>query len=304
MIVLSFEKVRSAALDGVDLKLDAGIQGVLAEPGSGGADLVALSVGWDRPQSGRVRVDGADPFRRPDVRRRIASLLADERIPEAPTVAGAAARVFSARGDDRAMAPLFENMGLFGFLERRSASLSARETRKLALALALIHPRPVLLSLHEPLAVGLHPELVLLTLREHAARGAIVLAVTSSRRDAELLSGRVRVLQRGRFLGELAPPGLPPALPTVVGTSDPRSLSAAIASEPAVSSVVWDEEGRAGQIAVYGSDRSQVALAILRAARSCGATIESITEAGSAARVVRAKGAEGEERGRLRKWAL
>lgn len=304
MSVLSFEKVKTGALDRVDLTFDAGVHAVLAEADSGGADLVALSIGWDRPRSGRVLVDGADPYRRPDVRRKIGSLLAEEHVPEVWTVGGAVARVLAARGDDRSMAPLFEAMGLGRFTERRTASLSTRETRMLALALALIHPEPALLSLHEPLAAGLPPELVLLRIREHAARGTVVLAVTSSRRDAELLSGRARVLERGRLLGELAPPGLPPALPTVVGTDDPRALSAALASELAVTSVVWDEEGRAGQISVHGTDRSEVALAVLRAARACGAKIESITEAGTAARVVRTKYVEGDERGRVRRWAL
>lgn len=304
MSTLRLKRVKDGALDRVDLELGAGIAAVLAEPLSGGSELVAVSAGWDRPQRGLVLVDGADPFRSPDVRRKVGSLLADERAPMAPTVGAAVARVLSTRGDSRTAEQVLESGGLGSFSARLPSSLSPREARSLALALALAHPEPALLALHEPLAAGLDPDLVLRALGEHARRGAVVLAVTSSRRDAELLAGRVRVLQRGRFIGDLAAPGLQPALPTVVGTSDPRALSAALAAEPAVTSVVWDEGGHAGQLTVHGTDRSEVSLAILRASRSSGAVIHSITEAGAVARIVRPASPEGDRRGRVRRWAL
>jgi ABC-2 type transport system ATP-binding protein len=284
MTTLAFVGVKTATLRDVSLVFREGVHAVMAEPEAGGADLVALSAGTLAPSRGRVTLDEEAPHRTPALRRRLGSLLADEPLLPEELVRHAVDSVLRAREASGSADDVLRSWQLASLADRRVSSVSARERRAVALALALSVADARALALYEPLRVGLDSAQVLARLSEHAARGAVVLAVTASAEDAARLSPRPLVLDAGRIVGELASPGIPPVT-LWVGTSLPRELSAALRREPSIARVAW-EEGTTDAVGVSGDDPSAVALAVLRAATAARAPVHFITEKAERPRLV------------------
>jgi energy-coupling factor transporter ATP-binding protein EcfA2 len=276
---LAFSRVKTATLRDVSIAFREGTHAVMAEPEAGGVELVALAAGILSPSRGRVTFDGDDPHRTPALRRRTGSLLADEPLLGEGLVKEAALSVLRARRASGSADDVLGPWDLLGFADRRVSSLSARERRAVALVLALAVTDARVLSLYEPLRVGLDSGQVLARLSEHAARGAVVLAVTASAEDAARLSSKPLVLDAGRIVGELAAPGVPLVPITLwVGTSGPRELSLALRAEPSIARVTWQEGSDSEEVGVFGEDPTAVALAVLRAAAASGAKVHFISE--------------------------
>ncbi|HEY6079887.1 MAG TPA: hypothetical protein VIW29_13830 [Polyangiaceae bacterium] len=187
------------ALRSADLQLAPGRYVVLASETEPLAALISVLSGREPPSAGRVLVDGFVPSASPEVRRTIAALFADEGLPPARSVTESLGRALAARGQASARATgLLADAGLSHLAELAPASLDQRAVRSVALALALAHDKAALLALHEPLASLLDSAHVLRELDRHTARGAIVLATTSSSADALLLGGSWLSLELGR----------------------------------------------------------------------------------------------------------
>lgn len=224
--------VRAAALGalrGADLELTPGRYVVLSNEREPLRDLIAVLCGRERPRSGQVTLDGVAPFSSPSLRRTLAALLAEEALPPAASVHESVGKVLTARGNDPASArQLLEEAELGQLAEREPDTLAAREQRSAALALALAHPTAALLALHEPLATLVPPAFVLARLDEHTARGAIVLAATTSPADATVLGGAWLCVELGRVRATLGPAprlGSGPWQQILVETPDARALS-------------------------------------------------------------------------------
>ncbi len=282
------------ALHGLDAAFAPGLHLVVGAPADGSAELVELLAGVCAPRRGSVRVDGADVYRDPASRRRIGALLAVERLPGGDTVKRVVARVLALRGAAGGSAThVLEACGLAAWSSRRTGTLSPLERRAIALALALSVEDPRLLALFEPLAAGVERARVLASIREHVTRGACVVCVTGSARDAAEMSGTVWLLERGTFTRRPQPPlardlapGIVPDL--IVRTSDPRRLGARIAIDAAISGVDWDERVAPNELRVRGVDPDAVALAVMRAAHEGDIHIDAITQTLPALELVQA----------------
>lgn len=144
---------RTLALDGIDLRIQAGTVTALVGPnGAGKSTLIRAWVGFERPSRGSVTVLGVDPYR--DRARSVGRIAY---VPQTPaiyrelTVADHLDLVETMRGDfDRAYAvDRLEQLGIP--LDRLAAELSGGQQAQLSLGLALGSGADILL-LDEPLA--------------------------------------------------------------------------------------------------------------------------------------------------------
>ncbi|MGH3078240.1 MAG: ABC transporter ATP-binding protein [Gaiellaceae bacterium] len=197
-----------AALDGVTLEVgDGEVVTVLGPSGSGKSTLLRVIAGLQRPDSGRVLLDGVDLAPIPPHRRGIGLVFQDHALFHHRDVRGNVAFGLRMRGDpsgaiDRRVRELLALVGLAGFERRPVATLSGGEQQRVALARALA-PEPRVLLLDEPLGSldrrlrdGLLEELE----RIFGELGVTALYVTHDRAEAFALGDRVAVVRAGRVV--------------------------------------------------------------------------------------------------------
>jgi len=212
---------RRTALDGVGFEVAPGtVFALLGRNGAGKSTLVKCLLGQRRPDGGRIRLDGLDPWRHRA--RLMARLGATPETPDAPPA-------LPLDEIERCVAPLYSRwdratfrarLERFGIDRRRRFGELSRGQKAIAqLALALA-PAPELLILDDP-TLGLdavarryfYEELVV----ELADRGTTVLLATHDLDGAERVATHVGVLDRGRLrayglleeLRDAAGPGSP-----------------------------------------------------------------------------------------------
>jgi ABC-type nitrate/sulfonate/bicarbonate transport system ATPase subunit len=217
------------ALRRADLDLTPGRYVVLGNEQEPLHSLVALLAGREPPRAGRVALDNIAPSTWPETRRRIAALFHDEALPPASSVLRAVAMALAARGESSERAAVvLEGAGLAHLAELSPSNLGQRETRSIALALALSHHAAELLVLHEPLTTLVPGASVAQELDFHTSNGALVVCTTTSTADATLLGGRWLCVELGR-IDSREPSGLRLGQgqwqQVLIETSDPRALS-------------------------------------------------------------------------------
>jgi putative ABC transport system ATP-binding protein len=212
---------RRAALDGVDLSIDAGeFVTVLGPSGSGKSTLLAILGALDLDYEGQVTLFGDDPKKLGD---RARSLLRGERIGFVfqafhllahLTVLDnvLAPALFGARSEDpRARAlDLLDRVGLEGRAGDMPSTLSGGQRQRAAIARALLQ-RPELLLCDEPtgnLDAETAARVIALFRELHREERLTVIAVTHEPRLASVAS-RVIHLRDGR-IAEAAGEALPP----------------------------------------------------------------------------------------------
>lgn len=277
---LTFERVSLPPLGGLSLSLEHGVHVVLGHEHDGSARLIELAAGVASPASGRVLCDGSAPDATPELRRQSASLLLDEPLLGRGTVGAFLDTLGALRGS--AQAEPLQRLGYEPARERGLETLDAGERRALALAVALAHPAPRIVALHEPLeaARGLQPERVLERLQELAA-SAVILITTRSSADARRLGGTLYLLERGALVRSPAhawpaelTPGTRPRF--AVDCDSPRALLAELAREPTLDALEHDAEYAPRRVLVQGRDVEALALAVMSAAQRAGVTLESL----------------------------
>jgi ABC-2 type transport system ATP-binding protein len=196
------------ALAGFDLSIAAGeICGLLGHNGAGKTTFARICAGLERPDSGRVSVDGVD-VRAQSARARARVGLAPQEIALYP---GATLRqnlrFFAGLAGIRRGAlrtevdEIADAMMLSDVLDRPVAALSGGQQRRAQTATALLHRPPVLL-LDEP-TVGADPvtrQALLAVVRDRAAQGAAVCYTTHYLPELEQLDATVAVAQAGRVI--------------------------------------------------------------------------------------------------------
>ena len=277
MSALSFDIVSHAELVSVSAVFTPGTHVVLGSERDGTHTLVSLAAGMTVSGVGRVLLNGAAPGSSSAARRSIGSLCADEALPPARTVHDAVALALRARADARSVTSVLGAAGLTRLAARRSNDLSARETRAVALALALCHPKPSLLALHEPLSLVdlVREELILEALSEAAEHGVIVLVTAGRVADATRLGGTAHGLERGIWLAEAHARTHALGGTLRVQTPDPRRLAARLAEAPDVEGVTW---AGAHELLVRGSDLERVAHSVVSNARAEGIRIQAFRQ--------------------------
>ncbi|HUF01935.1 MAG TPA: ABC transporter ATP-binding protein [Gaiellaceae bacterium] len=196
------------ALDGASLEVAAGeVVTVLGPSGSGKTTLLRVVAGLQRPDSGRVLLDGRDLDGVPSHRRGIGLVFQDHALFDHRDVQGNVAFGLRMRGSSRdeiarRVAEVLELVGLAGLARRSVATLSGGEQQRVALARALA-PDPRVLLLDEPLGSldrRLRDRLLDDLNRLFAELHVTAVYVTHDQGEAFELGDRVAVMRAGRVV--------------------------------------------------------------------------------------------------------
>lgn len=196
---------RASGLGEISLDLARGeTLALLAPAGAGKSALLRLIAGTDRPDAGRMLLDGRDLVPLAPSQRPLA--LFDPDLPASRTVQEAIAQLLPgygipARDRPARIARALTALGLDGFEGRRITHLGPLPRLRAAFARALAPEQPLLL-LDDPLA-GLDPaprRAFAFELRRLARRlGLTLLLATREGEEAMALADRVAVLEDGRI---------------------------------------------------------------------------------------------------------
>ena len=210
-VTVAFDE--TVALDRLSLDVrDGEVVTVLGASGSGKSTLLRVVAGLQKPDDGRVMLDGADLAPVPPHRRGIGMVFQEHALFHHRDVAGNVAFGPEMRGDaqdaiDARVRALLELVGLPGFERRSVATLSGGERQRVALARALA-PEPRALLLDEPLGSLDRPlrERLLADLdRLFSEIRVTAVYVTHDQGEAFALGDRVAIMRSG----EIAQVGTP-----------------------------------------------------------------------------------------------
>lgn len=194
-------------LDGLSLTVPEGsITALLGGNGAGKSTTLAALLGFVKPQSGRIAVDGLDPASNADAaRRRIAYLPENVALYEHLTALENADYLLALGGEKtapQAIRDAFEATGLQRQAwDQRLGGFSKGMRQKVAIAVALLRRTPVLL-LDEPTS-GLDPRATAdfnLLVSRVRDRGAAILMVTHDLLSAVDVADQIGFLEAGRLV--------------------------------------------------------------------------------------------------------
>lgn len=201
-------------VDSVALSIEAGqVMCLLGPSGCGKSTTLRMIAGVDRPDAGRIRIDGVEVFgpatSLPPEARHVGLMFQDFALFPHLTVAGNIA--FGLKGDAAAKArrvgELLEKVNLAGFAGKHPHELSGGEQQRVALARALA-PRPRVMLMDEPFS-GLDNRLrdgvrdaTLALLKDE---GAAVLLVTHEPDEAMRMADEIALMRAGAIVQRGAP---------------------------------------------------------------------------------------------------
>jgi len=197
----------TVALAGASLEVAAGeFLALLGPSGCGKTTALRLAAGFERPDAGRVEIDGAtvangDAFVAPE-RRAVGMVFQDYALFPHLDVAANIGFGLPRRARSGRVPELLSLVGLEGLGHRSPAELSGGQQQRVALARALA-PRPKLVLLDEPwsaidalLRAEMRGELA----RVLRAEGVTVVLVTHDREEAFTLADRIALMRDGRVV--------------------------------------------------------------------------------------------------------
>jgi putative spermidine/putrescine transport system ATP-binding protein len=201
------------AVDDVSLSIEPGeFFAMLGPSGSGKTTCLRLIAGFDRPDAGRVLLDGADVSAVPPYERNVNTVFQDYALFPHMTVLQNVAYGPRVKGEHRApreqrAQAMLELVQLAALGGRRPAQLSGGQRQRVALARALInHPKVLLLD--EPLGaldLKLREEMQIELKSLQKKLGITFVYVTHDQGEALSMADRVAVFDRGR-IEQLAAP--------------------------------------------------------------------------------------------------
>ncbi|HEX7255481.1 MAG TPA: ABC transporter ATP-binding protein [Gaiellaceae bacterium] len=195
------------AVDGIDLGIPAGEFFTLLGPsGSGKTTTLRLIAGFERPDSGRVLLGGADVTNRPPYARNVNTVFQDYALFPHMTVEQNVAYGLMVKGVKKAerrrrAGEALEMVRLAGLGPRRPAQLSGGQRQRVALARAIVN-RPQVLLLDEPLGaldLKLRVEMQIELKRIQREVGITFVYVTHDQEEALTMSDRLAVFRDGRI---------------------------------------------------------------------------------------------------------
>jgi spermidine/putrescine ABC transporter ATP-binding subunit len=204
------------AVEGLTLEVEPGeLVTLLGPSGCGKTTVLNLIAGFEAPDAGRVRIDGADVARLAPHRRAIGMVFQDYALFPHLTVAENVAFALRVRGISgpevaERVGAMLELVRLPGHGDRLPRQLSGGQQQRVSLARALVF-RPRVLLMDEPFGAldRALRETMRAELRDlHRALGITVVLVTHDQDEAMDLSDRVAVMRAGRLQQVAAPRAL------------------------------------------------------------------------------------------------
>jgi len=180
---------------------------VIGPSGSGKSTLLSLIAGFDRPQSGRILLAGADMTQAPPSARPVSMVFQDHNtfahldlwtnvaLGISPSLKLSAAEKLEV---DEALA----RTGLAALARRKPGEVSGGERQRVAIARALLRDEPILL-LDEPFAAlgpALRREMLDLVKELQAEKAYTVMLVSHNPEDALYAASRTAFLSNGRII--------------------------------------------------------------------------------------------------------
>ena len=271
-------KLRVDAVNGVDLDVrDGEIFGFLGPNGAGKTTTLRMLTTLLPPDGGEARISGIDVRSDPAGVRRVCGYVAQGGGTSGQVTAREElvmqARMYGiAKGEARARAAAaITAFELTDFADRRCATYSGGQRRRLDIALGVIH-RPQVLFLDEP-TVGLDPQsrarLWDEVRRLRDAEGMTVFLTTHYLDEADQLCDRVAIIDHGEMVAEGTPLELKREISgdvVTVGVDDADKAAELLEQLPFVRRL---ETSKAGLV-LYVDDASHAIPQILRALDGSG----------------------------------
>ena len=195
------------AVDRLDLEIRHGeFLSLLGPSGCGKTTTLRLVAGFERPDEGAIRIDGADVARLPPYRRPVNTVFQSYALFPHLSVLDNVSYGLKQKGLPRAerrrrAGELLELVRLPGVESRKPRQLSGGQQQRVALARAIVLQPPVLL-LDEPLGAldaRLRVDLQVELKRIQETLGITFVYVTHDQEEALAMSDRVAVMNRGRI---------------------------------------------------------------------------------------------------------
>ncbi|MFD7510785.1 ABC transporter ATP-binding protein [Streptomyces sp. NPDC059853] len=204
---------RTTAVDGLDLTVERGsVTAVLGPNGAGKTTTIEACEGYRRPDAGRLRVLGLDPYAPADaaaLRPRIGVMLQSDGVYPGVRALEMLRHMAALHAHPLDVDALAERLGLASCGRTPYRRLSGGQRQRLALALAVVG-RPELVFLDEPTA-GLDPQARHATwelVRELRADGVTTVLTTHFMDEAEELADDVAIIDGGRVIARGTPADL------------------------------------------------------------------------------------------------
>jgi putrescine transport system ATP-binding protein len=262
-----------AAVDGLSLDIHAKeFFALLGPSGCGKTTLLRLLAGFERPDAGRILLDGRDIVATPPHRRPVNMMFQSYALFPHLTVAGNIA--FGLRQDGMAKAEIAARVDemlalvrLEGLGGRRPDQLSGGQRQRVALARSLAK-RPLVLLLDEPMAAldkRLREQTQFELMELRARLGMTFVIVTHDQAEAMTVAHRIAVMDRGRIVQAAAPAEIyeqPRSRWVAEFVGDVNLIDGVVLEGGAGIAVIVDRGGRRYQVAAHLAAGADVAIAL------------------------------------------
>jgi len=180
------------------------VTAMLGPNGAGKTTTIECAEGLQRPDSGEVRVLGADPWQAgADHRARVGVMLQDGGLPNGTKPVRLLRHLAAFHQSPADVDALVDRLGIGDFSGTTVRRLSGGQRQRVALAAALVG-RPEVVFLDEPTA-GLDPHARLEVwdlVRETRDSGCAVIVTTHSFEEAERLADHIVIVNRGHVAAQ------------------------------------------------------------------------------------------------------
>ena len=195
----------TTALQGMSWSAHPGqMTAVLGPNGAGKTTTIECAEGLQRPDSGQVRVLGADPWRAgPDHRARVGVMLQDGGLPGGAKPLRLLRHLAAFHQVPADVNALVDRLGIGAFSDTTVRRLSGGQKQRVGLAAALVG-RPQVAFLDEPTS-GLDPHArveVWDLLGETRDSGCAVILTTHSFEEAQRLADHIVIVNAGLVVGQ------------------------------------------------------------------------------------------------------